>query len=139
MKAPPRTQGIIAAGLLAILTVSVFATLTYSGPESALSRFHYGIVSGDLGLVRDSSLQDPKAGPARELLLQVQALIADSQYYHVYRMQRDGRRATVEMVYVTRSYGPVVIPFAMTKPSHRWRVDANATWGLVAQARISPR
>lgn len=137
MKAPPRTQGIIAAGLMAILVFSVFAPLTYSGPESALNRYHDGIAGADLDMVAEASLQDPsKSVPARELLRQVEGVMRNSQYHHVYRMQRQGRTAIVEMVYVTQRYGPVVIPFYMQKPAYRWKVDADRTWGLATQAPI---
>jgi hypothetical protein len=138
MKAPPRTQGIIAAGLMAILTLSVFAPLTYSGPESSLKRYHEGIATGDLEAVKQASLQDPANGPARELLRQVEALMANSQQFRVFRIQREGRSAVVEMMYVTQQFGPVVIPFYMRKPVDRWKVDADRTWGLAARARIGP-
>jgi len=134
MKAPPRTQGIIAAGLMAILTVSVFASLTYSGPESTLNRFHYGVATGDFSTIKSVSLQNPTSRPARELLRQIAALMADSRDYRVYRIQREGRKAVVEMLYVTRSFGPVVIPFVMQKPVDQWKVDADQTWGLAVQA-----
>jgi hypothetical protein len=63
----------------------------------------------------------------------VGSLIADSRQYRVYRIQRKGRDAIVEMLYDTRRFGPVVIPFAMQKPVDTWKVDADRTWGL-AQA-----
>jgi hypothetical protein len=136
MKAPPRTQGIIAAGLMAILTLSVFASLPYSGPESSIYRFHLGVVSRDMDVVKDACLQDPTSGPARELLAQVEVLLANSQDVRINRVQRKGRAAVVEVVYLTRQFGPVVIPFYMEKPVGRWLVDADRTWGLAARAPI---
>src|SRR5690348_12780960 len=129
MKVPARTQGLVAAGLIAILTLSVFASLTYSGPESTLNRFHGGIASGDINLIKGACLQDPKSRPAQELLRQVAGLMSNSQDYRVYRIQRSGRTAVVEMVYATRQFGPVVIPFYMQKPVDKWLVDVDRTWG----------
>lgn len=138
MNAPPRTQAIMASGLMAILTLAVFASLTYSGPESTVFRFHYGVAARDLEAVKQACLQDPTNGPARELLAQVEVLLADSQDVRINRVQRQGRSAVVEVVYLSRRFGPVAVPFMMEKPVDRWLLNADKTWGMVAGAPIGP-
>jgi len=138
MKAPQRTQGIVAWGLVAILTLGVFASLQYSGPESTIFSFHLGIAERDIQDVKAACLQDPTSGPARELLAQVEVLLADSTDVRITRIQREGRSAVVEVVYLTRRFGPVAVLFKMEKPVGRWLVDADRTWGLGARAPIGP-
>jgi hypothetical protein len=133
---PARTQGIVASGLMAILVLSVFASSTYTGPESTIYQLHGGILTGDIEAVRQSMLQDPSTGPARELLGQVQLLLIQGASFGVGGVKSEGRDAIVLVVYSSPRFGVVGVEFFLHKSRSRWLVDADRTLGgLAAGAR----
>ena len=135
MKGLPRqTQSIIAAGLLAILTISVFAQARFSGPESAVRLYHYGIASRELETVKSSTLQDPGTGSARQLQAQVEQLFAYGGVPQIGSVQKRGREAVVLVTYSSPRFQRVSLQFVVVKSRAQWKVDTDRTWGLVSQA-----
>lgn len=137
MKAPPaRFQGIVAAGLLAILTLAVFASTAYSGPESTIYRFHEAIMDSDIEGVRAAFLQDPTVPPASNLLTEVQLLLMQGAQLRVLRPQHEGRTATTDVIYFRQGVGYFSLRYTLRKPSDRWLIDAAATWQDTVRARM---
>ena len=136
MKSLPRqTQGIIAAGLLSILTVSVFARAQYSGPESAVLRYHLALSRADAAGVKEIVLQDQETNSARSLNERMIALLSSAPEYNVAGVTHNGREASVDVVYFSRRYGTVFVRFTLVKPRDEWQLDAERTLGTAARAR----
>ena len=133
---PRQTQSIVAAGLMAILTIAVFAQARFSGPESAVRLYHYGIANREPETVKSVSLQDPGAGPARQLQAQVEELYSYGGVPQIGPVQKHGREAVVLVTYHSPRFQPVLLQFYMQKSRAKWKVDADRTWGLLSRARI---
>jgi len=134
MKGLPRqTQSIMAAGLLAILTVSVFSEAQLGGPESALRAYHVAVISGDMDSLRMLVLKDPEGPSARQLQSLVERLVADGANAQIHEPRRVGRDATLDVVYKSPQFGTVALRFYVRKPGSRWLVDADATWRLASR------
>ncbi|HXH62512.1 MAG TPA: hypothetical protein VNI20_14295 [Fimbriimonadaceae bacterium] len=137
MKAVSRqTQGIVAAGILAILTVSVFAGAQYSGPESAVSRFHYGVATGNADTLRQVCLQSVQSPPAQNLIVQLDWLLKHSTDFRIIQVKRRGTESAVAVLYESPLAGTVIIEYFLQKPRGRWLIDVERTWGMVARAPI---
>ena len=129
MKSLPRqTQGIMAAGLLAILTLLVFSLAQFGGPESALRAYHVAVSTRDTDSLRVLVLKDPEGASARQLQSLIERLIFAGQNAQILRVKRVGRDATLDVVYQSPQFGTVTMRFYVRKPGGRWLVDADATW-----------
>lgn len=136
MKGLPRqTQSIMAAGLMAILTISVFAQARFSGPESAVRLYLYGVANREPETIKTVSLQDPSAGSAQQLHAQVEWLYANGGTPQIGHVQKLGREAVVHVRFQSPRYRPYVLQFIVKKSRVKWKVDAERTWGLVSRAR----
>lgn len=136
MKALPRqTQGIIAAGLLSILTVSVFARAQYSGPESAVIKYHVALGRRDMAGIQAVVLQDQSVDSVKSLNQQMIALLSTVEDYGVSAVNHMGREATVDVVYSSNRFGTVLVRFTLVKPRDEWELDADRTQGMVHRAR----
>ena len=134
MKGLPRqTQSIMAAGLLAILTLFVFSLAQFGGPESALRAYHVAVISGDMDSLRTLVLKDPEGPSARQLQSLVQRLISGGANAQILGVRRVGRDATLDVVYHSPQFGTVALQFYVRKPGSRWLVDADATWRLASR------
>lgn len=137
MKGLPRqTQSIMAAGLMAVLTIAVFAQARFSGPESAVRLYLYGIANREPETVKSVTLQDPTVGPARQLQSQIEQLFAYGGVPQIGHVRKNGREAIVEVTYRSPQFQLVVIQFLMKKSRAQWKVDADRTWGLISRARF---
>ena len=134
-----RFQGIVAAGLMAILTLSVFASTAYSGPESTIFRFHEAIMDGDLEDVRDAFLQDPTVPPASDLVADVQLLLVQGAQIRVLMPAHQGRSATADVFYFRQGVGVLSVRYHLKKPTDRWLIDAAATWQGTVRAPMGGR
>ena len=134
MKGLPRqTQGIMAAGLMAILTVLVFSSAQFGGPESALHAYHVAVSSRDAEGLRTLILKDPEGPSARQLQALIEELISSGSSAQIHKVRRVGRDATLEVVYLSPELGTVALKFYVRKPGGRWLVDADATWRLASR------
>ncbi len=134
MKGLPRqTQSIMAAGLLAILTLFVFSLAQFGGPESALRAYHVAVISGDMDSLRTLVLKDPEGPSARQLQSLVERLVSDGANAQIHEPRRVGRDATLDVVYKSPQFGTVALRFYVRKPGSRWLVDADATWRLASR------
>ena len=134
MKGLPRqTQSIMAAGLLAILTVLVFSKAQFGGPESAWQRYHVAVASGDTEALRGLVLRNSQGESAQQLQSFIGRLINAGSDAQIRRVRRIGRYATLDVVYQSPQYGTVAMQFYVKKPGGRWLVDAEATWRLASR------
>ena len=134
MKGLPRqTQGIVAAGLTAILTLQVFSSAQFGGPESALQAYHVAVSTRDAEGLRNLVLKDPDGPSARQLQLKIEQLIVSGSSAQIRRVRRVGRDATLEVLYLSPEPGTEVLKFYVRKPGSRWLVDADATWRLASR------
>ena len=131
---PVRTQGILAAGAMAILTLSVFVRSQYSGPETSVNIFHLGISQNDPKLVQSVVLQDIRSAPAQNLLTRVHDLIQVSDELNIRRVNHSNRRANVLVEYKSARYGVYLAEFYLQKPRGQWMIDADSTLGVMVGA-----
>lgn len=121
----------LAAGCLAVLTLSVFWVSRDTGPESTVRRFHQSLLSGDAAGVSEV-LMNGGDGAGTELASAVSFLLRQTSQVSLGRVRSSGRTATVDVVYVTRPSGGVVtVRYVVSKPGLRWRVDALGTLRLL--------
>lgn len=133
---PRQTQGIIAAGLLSVLTVATFARSQHSGPESVVIRYHAALTEGDAATVAVLILQEPQSPATRSLNGQMAALLRTTRGFKIASVSHSGREAKVEVLYESTTYGTVLVRFSLVKPRDTWQVDADRTKGLVRRARF---
>lgn len=115
---------------MAILTISVFASAQFSGPESALQLYHVAVLNNDGDRLSAVVLQDPESGSARELLAHVSNLMRVSEGLRVVSIERKGRNAIVTMSYISQ-FGQAFVPFYMVKPLAKWQIDTELTITLL--------
>lgn len=116
---------------MAILTISVFASAQFSGPESALQLYHVAVLSNDGDRLSAVVLQDPESGSARELQVRVFNLMGVSEGIRVVSIERKGRSAIVTMGYFSAGFGQAFVPFYMVKPLSKWQIDTELTIALL--------
>ncbi|MCH8977878.1 MAG: hypothetical protein IH945_01370 [Armatimonadetes bacterium] len=134
MKGLPRqTQSIMAAGLLAILTLFVFSLAQFGGPESALRLYHAAAATRDTEALRTLVLKDPAGPSAQQLQSMIERLLSGGTNAQILSVRRVGRDATLNVVYQSPQYGTVAMQFYVRKPGSRWLVDADATWRLASR------
>lgn len=133
---PRRMQAIIAAGLVSVLTVSVFVRSQYSGPESAVLRYQLALVQNDAALIGSLVLQGSDSERALYFHQSILVLIAASEVQRIVGVRHMGREAYVDMAYTSRQSGTILVRFFLSKPVDSWKIDAERTRGVVGRARI---
>ncbi len=130
-----RLQSILAAAVLAALTLTVFGLTQNSGPESAVRRFHEALLqgSGDRLAAELADVRDVEA--ARELRARVLVLLQNRARVGVAKVVQEGKNARVFVTYQLPQQGLMaIIPFALRKSTGAWLVDARKTLDLIQQS-----
>lgn len=126
---PERKLGsadLLAAVVLAALTLTVFWMLRDYGPESAIRRYHAAVMARDPGKLQQSALQDIDSDANRILVASVNELLTSGARFRVLDVERTPTevRAIVEYVFPTRR---IPMLWVVAKRQGLWRVDANQT------------
>ena len=116
---------------MAILTISVFASAQFSGPESALQIYHVAVLNKDGDRLSAVVLQAPESRSARELQARVANLMRVSEGIRVAAIEREGRSAIVTMGYYSPELGQAFVMFYMVKPLADWQIDTERTMALL--------
>ncbi len=122
----------VTAALLSLLTLTVFAYLKDTGPESALRLYHQHVLSGNFA--ESDKMVDPESGgAASEALYETLGRIlgASGQQPRLGRVVTEGRSAYVDVTYFSKLPGNIMtVRFVVKKPGYRWKIDAAETLNL---------
>lgn len=133
MKAKYPLQSIAAAGVLALLTLSVFLVSQGRGPASVIQRYHQGLLEKN-SLALDRLTTQPRT-PAHAILeSEVLQLLSSSQDVQFGRAATRGKAGAAQVVYASPYFGVSVVTFAFRQDSAGWVIDPNET---LAQTRES--
>lgn len=118
----------LASGLLGVLTLGVFGLLQYSGPASAIRRFHIAAAGDDLALVSELVIQDPNDPVVEELRLTVRELARSGGSFQIGKVIDEGPRVRAMVLYSFRQ-GTAITEWVAVRPKGqpKWRIDAHAT------------
>lgn len=120
------------AVVLSFLTLAVFAYSKDQGPESAVRRYHQAVINRDLEAVRKMETGDGQYG--NELPRVVGQLTSESQSVSLGKVQKDGRRAYVDVIYtLSGQRGIMALRFVVDKPEMKWRVQSDETVRLLSR------
>lgn len=119
----------IACALLAVLTLAVFATLQYYGPESALRRFHVATLSGDLRELQRVTAEDVGSPVVLALREKVYLIAKAGGTFEIGQMGLEGRSVRAEVRYRVPRLGILVTVWLVEKPAstNRWEINATHT------------
>ncbi len=125
-----RASAYASAALLAVLTLSVFATAQNRGPVSVVTRFHEAVGARDPQDVQ-RLLTLPVSSPMSTGLVRgVQALRQEARSVRTTLAGQDGRQARVTVVYELGS-GVYVLQYGLVKPGAQWLIDPQTTMALM--------
>ncbi len=144
MQGPSRRQtSVIAATILTLLTVTVFAVSRNQGPESAILRYHEALSRfqdpaslakafalqkadqpGTLDAVRFATVRN--AVGDESFHTEILRLLKESRTVRIGHVQRAGRVALVDVVYAS-PFGVMTVRYAMQKGRSGWLIDSPET------------
>lgn len=133
MKAKYPLQSIAAAGVLALLTLSVFLVSQGRGPASVIQRYHQGLLEKNSQAL-DRVTTQPRTRAHAILESEVLQLLSSSQDVELGRVATRGKAAAAQVVYASPYFGVSVVTFAFRQDSAGWVIDPNET---LAQTRES--
>ncbi len=123
----PRIQGSIAAGLMTVLTLSVFGAAQNQGPESAVKRYHEAVRAGNLNAVSEVTSENPRAGQPAGLHLLVRRLLDSGAQVRFGGTRKNYPEALVEVAYVLPNGEVWAWPYVTRLQAGRWRIDSIET------------
>jgi len=146
MQGPSRRQtSVIAATILTLLTVTVFAVSRNQGPESAILRYHEALSKfqdptalakafalpeadrpGTLDAVRFATVQNAQLPENQSFHTEILRLLKESRSVRIGHVQRAGRVALVDVVYAS-PFGVMTVRYAMQKGRSGWLIDTAET------------
>jgi len=131
---PRQAASIVAAAILSILTLSVFAVQQNNGPESAVQRFHEGLQQGDARAVAAVSFQSLDDPSFTELGSRVTMLMRAGAQVQLVHIERKDNAAIVHVSYSLPKQRLVTyIPFAALRLRGAWMVDSRKTLELMRE------
>lgn len=114
-----REPRLVAAFTLAAVTLGVFAMLQNYGPESAVRRFHHGVVTNDPKEIEQVVTQSVNSSAVTELVNYVRGAMNAAGGYRVARVDRGGKQVDILTIYGDRA----AVVWVVTLESGRWRID----------------
>ena len=124
----------VAAVLLAAVTLGVFSVLQDYGPESAIRRFHHAVQVGDLNELQRVTKQDLREGSPAKLTAWVSNIIHAGARYRLLRVERQPTEVYAALEYVLpngESYPTVWIVEKERTAGSSWKVDAKLTYQVL--------
>jgi len=131
-----RYSSYIAAGVLAVVTLSTFYMLQDYGPASAIRRFHQGVAKEDLSVVQGAIIQPVESPSVGRVVERVQSLI-QMESPRVAGTERDLSRRSgppkvrVVLVYRDIDGSPFPIVWVVEKPSRVWKINVDKTETII--------
>src|SRR5690349_8306450 len=122
-----KATSIVAASIVAALTLSVFFVSLNKGPASAVTRFHEGLARPSAALVREvtgGDVNSPEAMALRQKI--VVQYLQPGWSFQVTRINKGKSDAVVHVVYESPSRELASVPFALHKVNESWLIDSGA-------------
>lgn len=135
VKAKYPLQSVAAAGVLALLTLSVFMVSHGRGPASVVQRYHRGLLERNSAALDRVTVQ-PRTQAHGVLESQVLQLLSQSQNVELGRVATRGKVAAAQVVYSSPLFGLSIVTFAFRQDSAGWVIDPSET---LSQTRESSR
>lgn len=144
MKISPSIQALIPAGVLAALVLFVFSTLQNYGPESAVRRFHEGIIRQDAEEITEVTLspEEDKNQKLEEIQFiegQIYSKLSQGYRIRLQDLKRNPKEVYVTVLYYAPGGGPSGnAPYAAVKTPFGWKVDVHktlVTWNSFSSPR----
>ena len=117
-----RTSSYVAAGLLALLTLTTFYLLRNYGPAWAIKRFHQAVAADDPLEIARVSVQRPDD----KKLVQLEALVKGSQSFDIESVTQGPGEAVFTIRYYLRG-AKVDVNWVVDQTKAGWLIDANKT------------
>lgn len=125
---------VVAAALLASVTLGAFAVLQDYGPESAIRRFHHAVQVGDVNELERVTGQDLKDPIVGDLASWVSRMNRAGAQYHVLRVERQPTQVYAALEYTLpngETYPTVWIVQREQRPEATWKVNARLTYRVL--------
>lgn len=133
MQIRPKTASVVAATVLSVLTLSVFAASRGQGPESTVLLFHRAVAKPDAKLIQESLLNYHDPGD-QVLVREVRNILSRSREVKLGKVYTQGRKSLVDVYYVIdRGPTAIVIRYVVEKPENKWKVNGAETLALRRQ------
>ncbi|MBS1723779.1 MAG: hypothetical protein JSS66_12605 [Armatimonadetes bacterium] len=116
----------VSAGVLAVLTLTVFLAEQFAGPASAVTRFQEALMRRNPKLLQSVTAEDIRSQATAQLANMVYAFMAPPATAQITTTEKHGNTARV-IVYFRGPYGTAVIPYMLVKREGMWQVDPAAT------------
>ena len=145
MKLSQSIQAFIPAAFLAALVLFVFSTLQNYGPESAVRRFHEGILRMDRAEIDEVTVAAHSEAEAEEKA-HVEGLIYDilneNRNVRLRDLQRSPKQVDVTVLYFSGN-GTALgnAPYVTVKEVTGWKVDVHKTlvlWNKMFRPSVQP-
>jgi hypothetical protein len=134
MKLSRSIQAFIPAVVLTALVLFVFSTLQNYGPESAVRRFHEGILRRDMREINEVTMpanSHQEEGEVNAMARLIYGRLNQSRRIRLQDMQRSPKAIIVTVLYYTPDGAPLGnAPYVAVKTQLGWRVDVHRTWQL---------
>jgi len=130
-KAQIRPGSIVAAILLASLTLGVFAVQANSGPENTVRRFHDGVLRNNPREVAAFLVQPIEDYAPQVLVRRVQSLAQLGASMDVTRIVRQQNRAIVDVRYTLRNRQIITMLWVTQLDHGVWKVNAADTLAII--------
>lgn len=120
------------AVVLSLLTLVVFAYSKDQGPESAVRRYHQAVLNQNP--LELKKLETGSEANSRQLPIFVGQLFSQSESISLGRVQKNGRRAYVDVIYrLSNERGIMALRFVVDKPDLKWQVQSDETVRLLSR------
>ena len=122
-----KLPSVIAAAVLAVMTLAVFYILQDYGPASAIRRFHAALAKDDKAgelLVVDCPIGDPNLA---FIINQIRPFVSRGIQPQVARMDRQPGSVRVAVVYTAQNHERYAIIWIVDKKGSLWKIDTKLT------------
>lgn len=117
---------IVAAGVLALLTITLFAVSRNSGPESSIRQFHEAIARRDSArLARVSS--PPRTIKGSQVAILIEQLIRQGAQVRFGSVEKKPPDSVVEVAYLLRDGRTWALRMFLTRVNGVWKIDLDET------------
>ena len=133
MKEQLTRSSVIPAALMAAVVFFVFFTLQNYGPESAVRRFHEGVLDQSYVEIDDVILRPSNPNHVGLLEMYVANHLAQGAQITLHDVERAPTSVSVSVVYHAPNTLPASVTWATQKTEDGWKVDVDRTLYLWRQ------
>lgn len=129
-----RPGSVLAALLLAAVTLAVFSTEYNNGPESTIRRFHAAAQRGQPFLLPELVVEDAREPVVGALYVRIVEYLAAGVRYRVLRTVRNGPVALTEVLYASPTGETNTMIWVVKRVDGEWRIDVGETVTVLRRA-----